>query len=190
MGLDRRPLRRAEELKGAKLDKLFALSTAQRHARGRARAEAGRRRGGRVQAALGRRVRARRAGDRRAARLRRRRTPGPRSAPERHYGFEWLVVRDRDFEDLVTTVHLVARELVQRGFGEQLLAALFAFEGREHPAYLIYGFKRGHVLAVRPQRRGKERDNAEELRLKAKLESELPIEPDLSRWLGLFDAPL
>jgi hypothetical protein len=26
--------------------------------------------------------------------------------------------------------------------------------------------------------------------LKNELESELPIEPDLSRWLGLFDAPL
>jgi hypothetical protein len=35
-----------------------------------------------------------------------------------------------------------------------------------------------------------ERDNAEELRLKSELESELPIEPDLTRWLGLFDAPL
>ena len=26
------------------------------------------------------------------------------------YGYQWLVVRDRDFEDLVTTVHLVAGE--------------------------------------------------------------------------------
>src|ERR1051325_4027671 len=26
-------------------------------------------------------------------------------------GFEWLVVRDQDFEDLVTTSHLVAQEL-------------------------------------------------------------------------------
>nr|MBA2474634.1 hypothetical protein [Actinomycetota bacterium] len=34
------------------------------------------------------------------------------------------------------------------------------------------------------------RDNAEELELKAKLEHELPIEQDLSRWFGMFDAPL
>src|SRR5205823_6158578 len=34
------------------------------------------------------------------------------------------------------------------------------------------------------------RDAAEELELKAKLEQELPIEPDLSRWFGLFNAPL
>ena len=35
-----------------------------------------------------------------------------------------------------------------------------------------------------------ERDNATELELKAKLEQELPIEQDLTRWLALFDAPL
>ena len=34
------------------------------------------------------------------------------------------------------------------------------------------------------------RDNATELELKAKLEPELPIEPDLTRWLGLFEAPI
>jgi hypothetical protein len=68
------------------------------------------------------------------------------------YGFEWLVVRDQDFEDLVTGVHLVSSELEARGFGGQLLA--------------------------------------EEIRLKNELEGELPIEPELERWLGLFDAPL
>jgi hypothetical protein len=36
----------------------------------------------------------------------------------------------------------------------------------------------------------KERDNAEELELKAKLEKELPVEQDLTRWFGIFDAPL
>ena len=47
------------------------------------------------------------------------------------YGFVWLVIRDDDFEDLVTTVHLVSSELGARGFGEQLLAALFRFEGEK-----------------------------------------------------------
>jgi hypothetical protein len=32
--------------------------------------------------------------------------------------------------------------------------------------------------------------NAEELELKAKLEGELPIEQDLSRWFALYGAPL
>ena len=36
----------------------------------------------------------------------------------------------------------------------------------------------------------KERDNARELELKAQLEKELPIEPDITRWFGTFDAPV
>jgi hypothetical protein len=107
-------------------------------------------------------------------------------------GYQWLVVRDRDFEDLVTGVHLVAGELSAHGFGEQLLAALFAFEGgdRDGSVYLIYGFKRGAFWPFVPTGEDQERDNAEELRLRNELEGELPIEPDLTRWLGLFDAPL
>jgi hypothetical protein len=108
------------------------------------------------------------------------------------FGYQWLVVRDPDFEDLVTGVHLVSSELVAHGFGEQLLAAIFAFEARgaERQVFLIYGFKRGAFWPFVPTGQEEERDNAEELRLKNELQSEMPFEPDLSRWLGLFDAPL
>ncbi|MEO8289509.1 MAG: hypothetical protein ABI649_00755 [Gaiellaceae bacterium] len=105
-------------------------------------------------------------------------------------GFQWLVIHDRDFEDLVTTTHLVSSELQDRGFGGQLLAALFAFDGGDHPVYLIYGYKTGTFWPFVPTGKEKERDNAEELKLKAELEQELPMEPDLTRWLALFDAPL
>ena len=108
------------------------------------------------------------------------------------FGYQWLVVRDRDFEDLVTGVHLVASELAAHGFGEQLLAAIFPFEPRAggRRTFLIYGFKRGAFWPFVPTGEGQERDNAEELRLKNELQGELPIEEDLTRWLGLFDAPL
>jgi hypothetical protein len=105
------------------------------------------------------------------------------------FGYEWIVVRDSDLEDQVTTVHAVAQGLQERGFGEQLLAAAFRFDGGKNPVFWIYGFKRGAFWPFVPQGE-KERDNAEELELKAKLEKELPIEQDLSRWFGLFDAPL
>jgi hypothetical protein len=106
------------------------------------------------------------------------------------YGFEWLIVEDPDFEDLVTTVHLVGSELKARGFGPQLLAAIFRFDGGEHPVYFIYGYKRGAFWPFVPTGKDQERDNAEELKLKAELERELPIEADLSRWFAMFDAPL
>jgi hypothetical protein len=119
-------------------------------------------------------------------------------------GFTWLIVRDPDIEDLVTTAHLIGSELKARGFGPQLLAAAFRFQGAggvgstepagsgagKDPVYWIYGYKRGAWWPFVPTGGGKERNNAEELALKAKLEKELPIEPDLSRWLALFDAPI
>ena len=105
-------------------------------------------------------------------------------------GYEWLVVRDPDFEDLVTTVHLVASELQSRGFGPQLLAAVFRFEGGKGPIYWIYGYKQGAFWPFVPSGKANERDNAKELELKAKLEGELPIEQDLSRWFAIYGAPL
>jgi hypothetical protein len=109
---------------------------------------------------------------------------------EDEFGYNWIVVEDSDFEDLVATVHLVGSELQARGFGPQLLAAVFRFDGTKHPVYFIYGYKRGAFWPFVPTGKDKERDNAEELELKAKLEQELPIEQDLTRWLALFDAPV
>jgi hypothetical protein len=183
-----------KRLKGAKLDKLFALSTA----RITLEAELGLRSTG-VAAVVSKPLSAGEfaraeheidellgvAAQSSGSEVRRR---------QDSFGYQWLVVRDRDFEDLVTTVHLVSSELQARGFGEQLLAGLFAFESAKEDSarttYLIYGYKRGAFWPFIPTGIEQERDNAEELRLKNELGDELPIEPDLSRWLGLFDAPL
>ena len=105
------------------------------------------------------------------------------------YGYEWLVVRDEQFEDLVTSIHLVGSELASRGFGEQLLAALFRFDGGRHPVYWIYGYKRGTFWPFVPTGE-RQRDNADELKLKAKLERELPVEPDVSMWFAMYGGPL
>ena len=105
-------------------------------------------------------------------------------------GFEWLIVRDPDLEDQVTTVHLIGSELKARGFGGQLLAAPFKFTDGKRDIYWIYGYKRGAWWPFVPTGKEQERDNATELELKAKLEKELPVEQDLTRWLALFDAPL
>jgi hypothetical protein len=110
------------------------------------------------------------------------------------YGFEWAIIHDPQIEDQVTAVYAVASELTSQGFGAQLLAAVFRFDGggfgADKPVYWIYGFKRGKWWPFIPTGGGQKRDNATELELKAKLEPELPIEPDLTRWFGLFDAPI
>jgi hypothetical protein len=109
---------------------------------------------------------------------------------EDSFGYTWIVVRDQDLEDQVATIHAVAQGLEEQGFGPQLLAAVFRFEGGKHPVYWIYGFKRGTFWPFVPSGEDQQRDNAEELELKAKLEPELPVEQDLTRWFGVFGAPL
>jgi hypothetical protein len=109
------------------------------------------------------------------------------------FGYDWIVVRDKDLEDVVTSVHAAASELEARGFGGQLLSAVFRFEGRngaEKPVYWVYGYKSGSFWPFVPIGEDQQRDNAEELELKAKLEGELPVEQDLTRWFGLFGAPV
>jgi len=105
------------------------------------------------------------------------------------FGFEWVIVGDAQLEDAVASIHLLAGELDQQGFGDRLLAALFRFKGYQHPVYWVYGYKDGAFWPFVPSG-GQERDNAQELELKAKLEPELPIEADLSKWFAMFDAPL
>jgi hypothetical protein len=106
------------------------------------------------------------------------------------FGFQWVVVHDPELEDQVTAVYAVANEFTERGFGAQLLAAPFRFEGGSHPVYWIYGFKTGTFWPFVPTGEKQGRDNPRELQLKAQLEKELPVEPDLTKWFGLFDAPI
>ena len=51
------------------------------------------------------------------------------------YGTRWVVLDDRDFEDLVATIHLVAETIGEHGFGDRLLAAVFGFDYQRKKAY-------------------------------------------------------
>lgn len=106
------------------------------------------------------------------------------------FGYVWVILRDPDFEDLVTTMHLASSTLEGQGFGKALLAALFQFRDQgQEVVYWIYNFKRGRFYPFVPQP-NRERDNAYELRLKSIMQEELPIEPELERWYPLWDVPL
>ncbi len=105
------------------------------------------------------------------------------------YGYRWLILRDPDFEDLVVSLNTVSSQLQSGGYGDRLLACVFAFEKAGAPIYFIYNFKRGAFYPFIP--RGKEsRDTEGELRLMAQLESELPLEQDMARRLPLWEIPL
>jgi hypothetical protein len=106
------------------------------------------------------------------------------------FGYSWMVFRDTDFDDLVTAVNTVADELQSGGYGDRILAAVFAWEDESGKrADFIYNFKRGRFYPFVPVG-NKERDNEAEFRLKAQLEHDLPFEPEVERWFPLWDAPL
>jgi PspAB-like protein len=105
------------------------------------------------------------------------------------YGYRWLVLRDSEFEDLVVALNTVSTQLQGGGYGDRLLACVFAFEENGRPIYFIYNFKRGAYYPFVPS--GKQsRDSEREMRLQAQLGAELPWEEDMGRWFPLWEIPL
>lgn len=106
------------------------------------------------------------------------------------FDYRWMILRDPDFDDLVVGVNAVSGALESGGYGERILCAVFAFEdagGR--PLYWIYNYKRGAFYPFAPTG-DHGRDNERELRLKAQIGAELPVEPELERWFPLWDMPI
>jgi hypothetical protein len=105
------------------------------------------------------------------------------------YGYSWVVIADPDIDDLATTTHVVSQSMEERGFSEQLLCAVFGFDGPPGALDLVYGYKRGAFYPVAQRGEGR-RDNTFELRVKSVLEGELSLEPELERWYAVWDAPV
>jgi hypothetical protein len=110
------------------------------------------------------------------------------------FGYRWVILRDPDFDDLVQAVNVVSTELTAGGYGDRLLASVFAFEDTNaggKPVYFIYNFKRGKYYPFVPKGKGaQDRDSERELRLKAQVGAELPFEEDMARWFPLWEIPL
>jgi hypothetical protein len=105
------------------------------------------------------------------------------------YGYRWVVLDDPDLEDLVTSVHLVNATLEERGFGPLLLCSVFAFGKGERACHLVYLYKRGTFYPFAPGA-GQRRDNELELQVRGAVAEDLPVEPDLTRWMALWGLPL
>ncbi len=106
------------------------------------------------------------------------------------FDYRWMILRDPDFDDLVVGVNAVSGALEAGGYGERILCAVFAFEdARGRPLYWIYNYKRGAFYPFAPTG-DHERENERELRVKAQVGAELPVEPELERWFPLWDMPI
>jgi hypothetical protein len=107
------------------------------------------------------------------------------------FGYRWMILSDPDFEDLVVGLNAVSTALEAGGYGDRILCAVFAFRDEAGKAvYWIYNYKRGAFYPFVPAAGEQQRDNEREMRLKAQIGSELPIEADLERWFPLWGIPI
>lgn len=107
------------------------------------------------------------------------------------FGFTWLVTRQDpgDMSALVTDLHAVNTTLEAHGFGPGLLCSLVGFtdpSGR-HLA-LVYLYKQGTFYPFAPLE-GQRRDNVLEIQVRDLVSGDLPVEPQLSRWMPVWGAP-
>jgi hypothetical protein len=106
------------------------------------------------------------------------------------FGFTWLVARQDDMSALVTDLHAINTGLEAQGFGPSLLCSMVAFKdpaGRT--LALVYLYKQGTFYPFVPLE-GQRRDNLLEIQVRDLVKNDLPVEPELNRWMALWDAPV
>ena len=87
---------------------------------------------------------------------------------------------------------MVSQTLIDEGYGEQLLAAVFRYNDTNgKPIYFIYNYKRGsfYPFVPRPDSHSHQRNNPDELRLATVMKRDLLMETELERWYAMWDLP-
>jgi hypothetical protein len=90
---------------------------------------------------------------------------------------------------LTADLHAVNSSLTDAGFGTALLCSTFVFTTPAgKPFGLVYLYKRGTFYPFAPDG-GERRDNALELQVRGVIADDVPVEPDLTKWLAIWGAP-
>jgi len=111
------------------------------------------------------------------------------------YGYMWVTFDGQKIEDLLAGVNAVADSVVERGFKDQLLAAVFQFKSEQEDSaslvnqYVIYNYKRKCFYPFVPT--GKDKRNTEaEMKIMAAVGDEMPFEKDMGLWYPIWNLPL
>ncbi len=107
------------------------------------------------------------------------------------YGYLWIVLEGNRIEDLLAGLTAAGGIVEERGFSDQLLAAVFEFRSDRDSGYLylIYNFKRNNFYPFAPTS-GKSRDTEKEMKIMSAISDEVPFERDMTLWYPLWDLPL
>nr|QNO44019.1 hypothetical protein FIDFODCG_00005 [Methanosarcinales archaeon ANME-2c ERB4]QNO44162.1 hypothetical protein PBPCALNJ_00005 [Methanosarcinales archaeon ANME-2c ERB4]QNO44797.1 hypothetical protein HJJCBNBL_00009 [Methanosarcinales archaeon ANME-2c ERB4] len=98
--------------------------------------------------------------------------------------YNWVILSDEDFENLITTTHLISETIIEHDFEERLLCSIFVFGD----VYLIYSYKEGTFYPFAPLD-DRKRDSNLEFRLRSAMEGELPIEEEMEKWYPIWEIP-
>lgn len=113
------------------------------------------------------------------------------SRSDDRFGYHWLTVSrtDADVSGLVTDLHAVNSSLADAGFSASLLCSTVTFTTPAgKPFGLVYLYKRGSFYPFAPDT-GERRDNSLELQVRGVVANDVPVEPDLTKWLAIWGAP-
>jgi hypothetical protein len=113
------------------------------------------------------------------------------------YGYMWIVFEGKRIEDLLAGLTTVSDIVEEKGFSDQLLAAVFEFSSDREVGtgrgasqqYLIYNYKRNNFYPFVPIGQ-KTIDAEQQMKIMATIAEEIPFERDMTLWYPLWDIPL
>ena len=109
-------------------------------------------------------------------------------------GYLWIVLYGKRIEDLLAGLTAVGDLVMERGFSNQMLAAVFQFyneRDNNQSSFLVYDYKRNKFYPFVPiSHKRKTRNTTEEMRIMETMADEMPFEKDKDLWYPLWNLPL
>ncbi len=109
-------------------------------------------------------------------------------------GYLWIVLYGKRIEDLLAGLTAVGDLVMERGFSNQILAAVFQFyneRDNNQSSFLVYDYKRNKFYPFVPlSHKRKTRNTTEEMRIMETMADEMPFEKDKDLWYPLWNLPL
>jgi hypothetical protein len=123
------------------------------------------------------------------------------SAIDLHYdtitdysGHLWIILYGKKIEDLLVGLTAVGDLVIERGFSNQILAAVFQFyneRDNNQSSFLVYDYKWNKFYPFVPvSHKRKTRNTTEEVRIMETMACEMPFEKDKALWSPLWNLPM
>jgi hypothetical protein len=111
-----------------------------------------------------------------------------------YHGYLWIVLYGKRMEDLLAGLTTVGDLVIERGFSNQILAAVFQFyneKDNNQSSFLVYDYKWNKFYPFVPvNHKRKIRNTIEEMRIMETMANEIPFEKDKDLWHPLWNLPL